>query len=89
MVPNIGPLELAIILIIVLLIVGPKKLPQLARSVGTGARELKDSFSSKADADDDKPGHDGKAPTPAALGHTDAKPAEAQVVQGEPVPERR
>jgi sec-independent protein translocase protein TatA len=86
MVPNIGPLELAIILIIVLLIVGPKKLPQLARSMGSGARELKDSFSSKSDKDDD---HAEKAPAPSAIAPSASAPAEAQVVQGEPVPERR
>jgi sec-independent protein translocase protein TatA len=46
-VPNIGPLELIIVLAIVLLIFGPKKLPQLGRSLGGGMREFKDSVTGK------------------------------------------
>src|SRR3954447_15363954 len=41
--PNIGPLELVIVLVIVLVIFGPKRLPGLGRSLGTGMREFKDS----------------------------------------------
>ena len=41
--PNIGPMELAIVLVIALLILGPKKLPDVGRSVGRGLREFKDS----------------------------------------------
>ncbi len=49
--PNIGPLEIAIVLVIVLLIFGPKRLPDLGRSMGRGLREFKDSVTGK---DDDK-----------------------------------
>ena len=42
--PNIGPLELAIVLVIVLLIFGPKRLPGLGRQLGCGMREFKDSI---------------------------------------------
>ena len=38
--PNIGPLEIAIVLVIVLLIFGPKRLPDLGRSMGRGMREF-------------------------------------------------
>src|SRR3954447_15321665 len=41
--PNIGPLELVIVLVIVLLIFGPKRLPGLGKSLGSGMREFKDS----------------------------------------------
>ena len=51
--PNIGPLEIAIVLVIVLLIFGPKRLPDLGRSMGRGMREFKDSVTGK-DSDDDK-----------------------------------
>lgn len=52
--PNIGPLELSIVLVIVLLIFGPKKLPQLGRSLGGGMREFKDSVTGKHKDDDDE-----------------------------------
>ena len=42
--PNIGPLELIVVLVIALLILGPKKLPGLGRSLGTGMREFKHSI---------------------------------------------
>jgi sec-independent protein translocase protein TatA len=51
--PNIGPLELAIVLLIVLIIFGPKRLPGLGRQLGSGMREFKDSISGKANDHDD------------------------------------
>ena len=45
--PNIGPLELAIVLVIALVIFGPKRLPDLGRSLGSGMREFKDSLTGK------------------------------------------
>jgi sec-independent protein translocase protein TatA len=50
--PNIGPLELAIVLIIALVIFGPKRLPELGRSVGHGLREFKASITGE-DKDDE------------------------------------
>ena len=49
--PNIGPLEIIILLVIVLVIFGPKRLPELGRGLGKGMREFKDSVTGK---DDDK-----------------------------------
>jgi sec-independent protein translocase protein TatA len=45
--PSIGPLEIIIVLVIVLVIFGPKRLPDLGRSLGTGMREFKDSVTGK------------------------------------------
>jgi sec-independent protein translocase protein TatA len=45
--PNIGPVEIVIVLIIVLVIFGPKRLPDLGRSLGRGMREFKDSVTGK------------------------------------------
>ncbi|MEA2286964.1 MAG: sec-independent protein translocase protein TatA [Solirubrobacteraceae bacterium] len=45
--PTIGPMEMIIVLAIALLVVGPKKLPELGRSIGGGMREFKDSISGK------------------------------------------
>ena len=47
--PNIGPLELIVVLVIVLLIFGPKRLPSLGRQLGGGMREFKDSLTGKDD----------------------------------------
>lgn len=53
--PNIGPLELAIVAIIALVIFGPKRLPELGKSLGSGMREFKASISGDKDDDDDPP----------------------------------
>lgn len=42
-----GPLEIVIILVIVLVIFGPKRLPDLGRSLGRGMREFKDSVTGR------------------------------------------
>jgi sec-independent protein translocase protein TatA len=44
---NVGPLEIALVLLIVLVIFGPKRLPQLGRSLGGGMREFKDAVTGK------------------------------------------
>lgn len=43
--PNVGPFELAIVLIIALIVFGPKRLPELGRSLGRGIREFRGSVS--------------------------------------------
>jgi len=47
--PNIGPMEIAIVVIIALVIFGPKKLPELGSSLGRGMREFKSSISGEND----------------------------------------
>jgi sec-independent protein translocase protein TatA len=49
--PNVGPLEIAVVLIIVLIIFGPKRLPELGQSMGRGIREFKASISGDKDKD--------------------------------------
>jgi sec-independent protein translocase protein TatA len=82
--PNIGPLELAIVLVVVLLIFGPKRLPGLGRQLGTGMREFKDSITgSDKRRDDDDDDDDRKAES--ALGRPSGEQAP---LDGEAVRER-
>jgi sec-independent protein translocase protein TatA len=86
-VPNIGPMELIIVLVIVLLIFGPKRLPGLGKQLGSGMREFKDSISGK-DRDDDDDEDDRPAPrreVETALGRPEG---EAAPLEGEVVRER-
>ena len=42
---QIGPMEIVLVLVVALLILGPKRLPEAGRSIGRGMREFKDSIS--------------------------------------------
>ncbi len=64
--PNIGPTELIILLVIVLVIFGPKRLPGLGKQLGAGMRDFKEAVTSKHDADDDEDDKDRPALPPAA-----------------------
>jgi sec-independent protein translocase protein TatA len=68
--PNIGPLEIAIVLVIVLIIFGPRRLPELGRSMGRGIREFRSSVSGDKDKDKDD---------------VDVKRSELESTEGEPV----
>jgi sec-independent protein translocase protein TatA len=52
---NIGPLELLVIGVIALLVLGPKRLPEAARAVGKGMRELKEAVSGEEERDEELP----------------------------------
>jgi len=51
----LGPWELLIVLVVVLLVFGPKRLPQLGRSLGRGAREFTDSVRGRHDKEEQEP----------------------------------
>jgi len=57
---NIGPLEIVIVLIIALIVFGPKRLPELGSSLGRGIREFKETITGDK-RDDDDPDDDVKA----------------------------
>lgn len=52
--PNVGPMELMIVLVIALMVFGPKKLPELGKSIGHGMREFKSSISGEDDHKSDE-----------------------------------
>lgn len=51
---GIGPLELVVVLIIALVVFGPKRLPELGKSLGDGIREFRGSVSGEGRDDDDE-----------------------------------
>jgi sec-independent protein translocase protein TatA len=55
MLGNIGPLEVVVVLIIALIVFGPKRLPELGRSLGKGIREFRGSVSGETDDRDERP----------------------------------
>ena len=73
--PNVGPMELIVILVIALIVLGPKKLPEVGRSIGKGMREFKDSVTGVEEAV--------STTTPT----TTAPPAELPAAPSEPVAE--
>ena len=54
---GIGVTELVILLVALLVIFGPKRLPEMGRSLGKGMREFKDSIAGKDDDDDEAVHH--------------------------------
>ncbi len=53
MVPNFGIMEIAIVLVIALIVFGPKRLPELGRSLGKGINEFREGVNSIGQHDDD------------------------------------
>jgi sec-independent protein translocase protein TatA len=74
---NIGPMELIVVLVIALIVLGPKKLPEVGRSIGRGLREFKHSLG----------GEDHERELPAA-GPSAALTSE-QLAESNPVPAGR
>jgi sec-independent protein translocase protein TatA len=64
--PNIGPLEIGIVLVIALIVFGPKKLPELGKSLGKGIREFKGSIGGDGEEEAPKAAIAQSATTPAA-----------------------
>ena len=51
--PNVGPMELLLVGIIALIVLGPKRLPEVGRSLGKGMREFKDSLAGLGDDEEE------------------------------------
>jgi sec-independent protein translocase protein TatA len=81
-VAGVGPLELAIVLLIVLLLVGGRRLPTIGRQLGEGMRGFKDAVTRRADSRWDDDGRDEPA------GELGRPSAEETPVDGEIMRER-
>jgi sec-independent protein translocase protein TatA len=84
---QIGPLEIVLVIVVLLVIFGPKRLPSLGKQLGTGMREFKDSIS----GDEKRHKQEEEAARP-ALTQAEAQPAEAQPAEPTPAnaaPEQR
>ena len=82
--PNIGPLELAIVAIIALIIFGPKRLPELGRSIGDGLREFKSSVSGENRDDEDEDEDDSRRQIENGIEDAEARRRRARRRRGEP-----
>lgn len=52
---NVGPLEIIVVLIIALVVFGPKRLPELGRSLGKGIREFRGSLGGESEDEEEQP----------------------------------
>ena len=64
--PEIGISGLVILLIVALLVFGPKRLPEIGRSLGRGMREFKDSVTGNDDKPELPPKAGDETPPPSA-----------------------
>ena len=86
---SIGPLEIIIVIVVLLLIFGPKRLPSLGKSLGTGMREFKDSITGD-DKDDKKSETDATGRPALTQAQADATIAAPQAPEAaKPAPEQR
>jgi sec-independent protein translocase protein TatA len=72
--PNVGPWEIILLLLLALLLFGAKRLPEIGRSMGKGMREFKDSLGGKEHDDDpaELPMQTSTTETPVATRERDA-----------------
>jgi sec-independent protein translocase protein TatA len=86
MLGNIGPLEIIVVLIIALIVFGPKRLPELGNSLGRGIREFKETVTGEKNDDDEDDDVKALSASQATVPPPVATPAEA-APPAEPEPE--
>ena len=79
--PGIGIPELIIVLVILLVIFGPKRLPGLGRSLGSGMREFKDSISGRTKADEEEEDDAPRQLEPPAAVSSEARAADERITE--------
>jgi sec-independent protein translocase protein TatA len=85
MLGNIGPLEIIVVLIIALVVFGPKRLPELGNSLGKGIREFKETVTGEKSGDE---GDDDDVKALSATQATTAPPVETPA-EAEVAPDKR
>jgi len=80
---GIGPWELLLVLAIVLVIFGPKRLPGLGKQLGRGMREFKESITGDRRGDDDEDDDVDEPPAVTAAATTETRPEESQAAASE------
>jgi len=85
--PNIGPVELIIVLVIALLILGPGKLPEVGSAFGKTIREFRKAATDITDSTsiNPKPATEPSTPAAAAARPVEPAPASAPAPAGTPV----
>jgi sec-independent protein translocase protein TatA len=80
--PNVGPLEIAVVLLIALVVFGPKRLPELGKSMGKGIREFKGSLSmdDKDESAVEQDHHELAAGKAGAAAQVSSEPVDGEVV---------
>ena len=73
--PRVGAPELIIILIVVLVLFGAKKLPGLARSIGSSAKEFRKGIEEGMEGEDTEDGQSGQDGSSATTGQSSPPPA--------------
>jgi sec-independent protein translocase protein TatA len=64
--PNVGPIEIVVVILILIVIFGPKRIPELGRSIGQGMRNFKQSVTGKDRGEDPRELEVEHRPAPAA-----------------------
>jgi sec-independent protein translocase protein TatA len=72
------PVDLLVILIIVLLILGPKRLPGIGKGLGQGMREFKDGITGESKDDEEKPALSQAPPMPMPMSMPESKPSSSE-----------
>jgi sec-independent protein translocase protein TatA len=73
--PNVGPIEIIVVILILLVIFGPKRIPELGRSVGQGMRNFKQSVTGRDRGDEPR---ELERERPAAPAQAEPAPVEAE-----------
>ena len=77
--PDVSPIQLIIVLIIALVVLGPKRLPEVGKSLGKGIREFKDSVSGNDKDDEVRRSRQPRIEPPATTSYTAPTPEQGPV----------